>query len=249
MFVLFTIGVSGLMGFVFLENGNRNISKIIINIDRKTEKGFLSAEKIKTIIEQKDSLLSRKVKDINTVSIEKTVKQNVYVEHADVYLNMDKNIVVNILEKKPLIRIYTKNGNGFYVGESGEMFPLSPNFTARVLIANGYINAAFNKKKATVFDTVYQNTHLTDLFELTHLIKKNKFLNAQISQVYVNSKGEYDLIPELGEHLIRIGSIEDAQEKLERLVIWYKKAFVKEGGEQFSVISLKFKDQVVCTKK
>lgn len=249
LFVLFTLGVAGLMGFVYLENGKQPVKGVVIRIDRETEKGFLSSEKIKTMVEQNDSILFRQVKEVNTRKIEKLVNQNVYVETADVYLNMDKNIVVNISEKIPLLRVYSKKGKGFYIDKKGVLIPLSQNYTPRVLVVNGYINTIFENEHTSIFDTIYKATPLADLYELSNLITANSFINAQISQIYINSKGEYDLIPELGDHLIQLGSIENAKEKLEKLEIWYKKALVREGWELYSVVNLKYKDQVVCTKK
>ncbi|RKY94428.1 MAG: hypothetical protein DRQ13_08275, partial [Ignavibacteriae bacterium] len=40
-------------------------------------------------------------------------------------------------------------------------------------------------------------------------------------------KHEYDLIPEVGNHIIQLGSADNSMEKLDKLEIWYKKAFVK----------------------
>jgi cell division protein FtsQ len=249
LFVLFSLAVAGLMGFVYIENGKQPVKGVVIRIDRDTEEGFLSEEKIKILIEQNDSILFRQVNEVNTQKIEDLVNQNVYVETADSYLNMDKNVVVNISEKIPVLRVYSKKGKGFYIDKKGRLIPLSQNYTPRVLVANGYINATFEKENTSIFDTIYKTTPLADLFELSNLITANSFINAQISQIYINSKGEYDLIPELGDHLIQLGTIENAKEKLEKLEIWYKKAIVREGWDQYSVVNLKYKDQVVCTKK
>lgn len=49
LFVLFTLGVAGLMGFVYIENGKQQINGVVIRIDRDTENGFISAEKIKEL--------------------------------------------------------------------------------------------------------------------------------------------------------------------------------------------------------
>jgi cell division protein FtsQ len=241
--------VAGLMGFVYIENGKQPVKGVVIRIDRATEKGFISSDKIKTLVEQNDSILFRQISEVNTSKVENLVNQNVYVETVDVYLNMDKKVVVNISEKIPLIRVYSKKGKGFYIDKNGALIPLSQNYTPRVLVANGYINTSFENEHTSIFDTIYTTTPLADLYELSKLITANNFINAQISQIYINSKGEFDLIPELGDHLIQLGTIEDAKEKLEKLEIWYKKALVREGWDLYSVVNLKYKDQVVCTKK
>lgn len=249
LFIVFVIAISGLMGFVYIENSKQTIKGVIVRIDRDTDKGFLSNEKIKKEIEETDSLLFRQVKDVNTEGIEEMIAKNIYVESADVYLNLDKNIVINICEKNPVIRIYSKKGKGFFIDEKGHLLPLSPNYSPRVLIANGYIDAAFEDPNITIYDSIYKSSPLADLFELSKLIQENKFINAQISQIYVNSVGEYDLVPVVGDHLIKLGNSKNAKQKLDKLEIWYKKALIKEDWNRYSIVNLKYKDQVVCTKK
>lgn len=90
---------------------------------------------------------------------------------------------------------------------------------------------------------------MIDLFELTKIIRQNNFLQALISQIYVNSKGEFDLIPQLGKQIIHLGSIENIEKKLNKLEIFYKKAMMKAGWEKYATINLEYKDQIVCTKK
>ena len=44
--------------------------------------------------------------------------------------------------------------------------------------------------------------------------------------------------------------MEDASQKLKNLELWYKKAMVKEESwNKYSIINIKYKDQVVCTQK
>lgn len=90
---------------------------------------------------------------------------------------------------------------------------------------------------------------MADLLKLTELINQNIFLKAQISEIYVNSKGEYDLIPQLGNHLIRFGTMNDARAKLNNLDIFYRKALICEGWDKYETINLKYKNQVVCKRK
>ena len=74
-------------------------------------------------------------------------------------------------------------------------------------------------------------------------------LKAQINQIYVNSKGEYDLIPELGDHVVQFGTIENAQNKLCNLGAFYRKTLTSNDWDNYKIINLTYKDQIVCTKK
>ena len=102
---------------------------------------------------------------------------------------------------------------------------------------------------SNIYDTIYDNTVFQELFFLTKLINQNSLLEAQINQIYVNSKGEYDLIPELGNHLVQLGTLNDIQNKLQNLEGYYRKNLKSSDWDKYKIINLTYKDQIVCTKK
>jgi cell division protein FtsQ len=65
----------------------------------------------------------------------------------------------------------------------------------------------------------------------------------------VNGKGEFELIPRVGAHIIEFGKAEDIEEKFEKLWILYNEGFYNTGWNQYDKISLKYKNQAVCTKR
>ena len=249
LFGIFAVALIGLMGFIYLEQGKKPVTDVVINISRPSPDGFLDTTMIKQALVFADSLERVSVKDISLRKIEKSVLENPFAEAADAYVNIDNELVINVKEKTPVLRVFNKKNAGFYIDNRGKILPLSDNYAPRVLIANGYFDVPYKKGHPEVSDSVYKNTPLADLFHLTQLIRKNNFLNAQISQIYVNSKGEFDLVPELGNHLIRLGTMDDIQDKLEKLELFYKKALVSEGWNKYEIINLKYKNQVVCEKK
>ena len=87
------------------------------------------------------------------------------------------------------------------------------------------------------------------VFYLYSKIANNNFLNSQIGQIYVNSKGEYDLVPLLGEHLVKLGPLENIDEKLINLEAYYRKNLTIPDWDKYRTINLTYRDQIVCTKK
>jgi cell division protein FtsQ len=58
-----------------------------------------------------------------------------------------------------------------------------------------------------------------------------------------------ELTPTVGSQQIILGKIENYKENLEKLRLFYEKGLSKVGWNNYSVINLKYKNQVVCTKK
>jgi cell division protein FtsQ len=53
----------------------------------------------------------------------------------------------------------------------------------------------------------------------------------------------------VGGQTILLGSVQDFETKLDNLMLVYKKVFSKAGWAMYDTVSLKFKNQVVCTRK
>jgi cell division protein FtsQ len=90
---------------------------------------------------------------------------------------------------------------------------------------------------------------LKDVKELTTFISNDPFWNAQVAQIDIVGDKNFELIPTLGNHVIRIGSADALEEKLNRLFVFYKNVLSKTGFDHYSVIDVQYKDQVVATQK
>lgn len=238
-----------LTGFIVTKNQNTAIADIDVSIYRNTEKGFLDRNTILTTINSIDSIKNLSVKDINPRIIERILNKNPYIEEVDCYVTINGKLLINVKEKNPIIRIYNKNGNSIYLDRNGDIIPISNSYTPRVLIASGYILDEVTNFNTNICDTSYNYSTYRNLFQLTKQIKSNKLLSSQINQIYYNSKGEYDLIPELGDHIIKLGKLNDMATKLENLDAFYRKNMVTADWNKYNTINLKYKDQIVCTKK
>ena len=216
---------------------------------------------------------------IDIKQLEKLLKNNASIDDADVFTTIDGRLVVKIEERTPIIRIYNSFGESFYLDQEGSIMPLSDKYTARVLLAHGNINIPFStvyrledlenklsrlfrrKNSSAVENTQLFNrlkmdaqdlpgaTELNDLFKLAQFINQNEFWKAQVSHIYVNQQEDIELSPRVGHHNIIFGSVDNMEEKFDKLDLFYKKGLNRTGWNQYETINLKFKNQVVCTKK
>jgi cell division protein FtsQ len=68
-------------------------------------------------------------------------------------------------------------------------------------------------------------------------------------QIYVDENGELLLIPRVGDQKIVFGKTDNIIKKFDKLSLFYRKGIVGNGWKKYSTINLKFKNQIVCTKK
>jgi len=189
------------------------------------------------------SLVGLPLGAINMERVEEVLEADPFVLDAEVYVDAQQVIFINVRQREPILRVIDDNGLNYYLDKEGNKMPLSKHFTANVLVANGNI-----PPHVTNFLTKRKHA-LRDLFELTNRILNDKFLRAMIEQIYVNDKGEYILTPILGNQKILLGPYENIENKFFRLKTFYKEAIPYAGWKRYKTINLKFKNQVVCKKR
>ena len=69
------------------------------------------------------------------------------------------------------------------------------------------------------------------------------------NQIYIERNGDMMMVPKVGDHVIELGTIDDLDNKFSNLLTFYLNGMPRAGWNTYSKISLKFKGQVVCTKK
>jgi len=247
--IIYALGIAGLMSFIIIKNGDNLVPSTDINIFRETKNGFLDKDEIMKEMNNFQNLDSIEVKQLKIGKLEKEVLKGPYVQSVDAFTNIDGKLIVNVSEKIPVVRIFNKKSTGYYLTEDGDILPLSDNYSARVFVVNGYINIPLNEGFNNVSDTVYQKTSLEGILKLCNTLRNNEFLKSQINQIYLNSKLEFELIAEFGNHTIIVGDLNNLDKKLQKLEAFYKQALLEEGIDKYKTINLKFDGQLVCTKK
>lgn len=237
------------MAFIIINSDNEKITSVDVDIFRNDCKGFIDNDIVLRSINNIDTISDLSKDAINNRDIEHKLSLNPYIEEVDSYITLDGKLKINIKEKTPVLRVYNTEGNSIYLQANGNFIPISNRYTPRVMIASGYINEEINDLQTNIYDSIYDSSHFRSVFYLNSKIAENNLLNSQISHIYVNSKGEYDLVPVIGDHIIKLGSLENLNEKLQNLEAYYKKNLTRDNWDNYRTINLSYKDQIVCTKK
>jgi cell division protein FtsQ len=260
--VLMLGGLVVSLGFIATKQKTILCKSLTINIDHSKDDYFVEEEDIRAILSEKgDTIKDQPLSNINIGMLEKIIKNNPFVENAEVYSSIGGEVEIDVKQRNPIVRINGQKDN-FYMDENGVFMPLSDKYTARVIVVSGYIFEPYAYGEARLLsrkndeDTLYfpniapYKYSLKDtLFTLAKFINASDFWKAEIEQVYVTQNHEMELVPTVGNHRIVLGDISDMEEKFNKLMIFYQKGLSKTGWNKYSIINLKYKDQVVCTKK
>ena len=209
-------------------------SKVQIQVDTDGDLFFINTEMIENMIFSKvDSLIGKAYEDINIYLLEEFINEHPNIKKAELYLTLDGTLSVDVKQRVPLVRVFEEN-ESYYLDEEMNNFPLSDQYSARVL---------------QVYWDKITESRITILDSLIDLIDSDKFLKAQITAIAFDENNEIVLYPRVGGHKIIFGKAEDFRNKFEKLKVFYRKGLEKVGWDRYSMINLKYHNQVVCTKR
>ena len=242
------------LGFVY-ENRQKVIcDKINISISDEDMNKFLKKEDIFKVLDKyKLDMIGKPIDSINTLLAKTLISKNRAVRTSAVYTTIDGKLNIRVEQRRPILRVTNQKLQNYFLDETGYLIPLLSQYTAYTLIANGYISEPFDVTvERNIFpsrkDTIIMPNVIYDLFNVANYINKDEFWKSQIVQIYVDKKGELELIPRVGSQIIVLGNSNDLDIKFRKLKAMYR-AFNEIGWNQYKIINLKFKDQVVCTKR
>jgi cell division protein FtsQ len=214
--------------------GAQKCTEVVVQIKDSTEHPYVSTSEIRHLMELNDlNLVGQRLDEIDYRRVEHVVSVLRMVNRAECYSSNSGKVIVQVWQYAPVLRVMQEHGS-FYIDDSGERIDISYNSAADVLVASGYIR---------------DSMHVKRLFRMALLLRQDPFWNVQIEQIYVEPNGDWTLIPRVGDYEIHFGLPNDVEDKLQRLKLFYLKALPKVGWERYSSISVKFKNQIVCTKK
>lgn len=250
-YILIPVLLSLLVSFASITNSSKSCSGLHVYIEE--DASFIdSARVVEKIYERFDTLQGQKWENISLSALEELVDNIHFVEEGQVYRTVDNIIVVKINQRTPVARIINIYNESFYLDENGLLMNISQDYTARVPIVAGSVSAGYsplvNLADTTATDRPDNYKVLEDLYQLISFIRKDSFLHAWVDQIYINHKGEFELVPKNGAHTIELGSIDKMETKFEKLKIFYAEGLTRTGWDNYKHLNLKFNNQIVCTK-
>jgi cell division protein FtsQ len=242
-----------LMNFKWIKQAEQNCLSVNIKLYEKNGVQFLTKKDVARKIESKHpNIVGMSLSNIKLDEIETSLLEIPQVKSVKAYLDIGGDLNVSIKQRVPVIRLHRDNGDGYYIDQEGVFFPLSSNFSYRVLVVNGNV-ARFptvkNIAELKADKVLAKRSNLDELYSLGLFIQENSFWKAQIQQAHVNEKQEVTLIPRVGSHIIELGKCTQLETKFNKLKTFYEEGLRYTSWRAYSKINLEYKNQVVCTKK
>ncbi|MBP3426316.1 MAG: hypothetical protein J6K81_06335 [Rikenellaceae bacterium] len=290
--------------------------------------------------------LGENITDVNVAELQRFVGDQVLVKKANVYVDMNGVLSVEVSQHKPVARVKTSNGYDFYLTDEAWILPPTTSYAAHVPLITGNVNLMFptkyygdyeqikvrmvdeyrttinnmdsnlmqlrgsiatlkgqraekkaeragrfwreerrkmfeqgkqeqlrrlnddidncekrlaemEKKRVAVVENQKKSAkrylYLYKLLNFVKFVEDDDFWHAQIVQINVTSSEGYDspqveIVPRVGRHVACLGEIEQAEQNLDKLMLFYREALAWEGWDEYNYIDLRYENQIVCSK-
>ena len=188
----------------------------------------------------KGNIKGVQVSSFNLHELEVMLEHNKWINDAELYFDNHDVLHITITEREPIARIFTTGSNSFYIDSAGKIIPLSDKLSARVPVFTGFPDKKILSGK--------DSSLLNDVKTMANYIIHDSFWMAQVAQVDITEDRTFEMIPLVGNHLVKLGTAEGVERKFRRLMIFYQQVLSKTGFDKYKVIDVQYKGQVVASR-
>lgn len=203
-------------------------NKISVKLNEKTPVYFIDEKDILEMVNKANP--SRKVGELNIPELEKKINALPAVDSANVYLNLNGNLNLDIKQRVPVFRL-NNNGKDFYVDEKGVEFPISKTYSHPCMLVTGGVKKDEYEKLA----------------ELVEKIDKDDFSKKYFIGISKARDGDYSLLTSEGNYRVEIGDLENIDFKVKGFKTFVEKYLVYQDPVKYNMVSVKYDNQIVTT--
>ncbi|MBR5984247.1 MAG: hypothetical protein IK025_11095 [Bacteroidales bacterium] len=226
-----------------------------VSIEIDNSYAFINKDVVLKMLDDGGMVLDSTVKysEIDFAGIERLINENVYVEETQAYGDFKGNVFVKIKQRDPMLRVITEDTASFYLDRDKKVMPLCDYFSADMLVLSGHLRSDcfYSSDSVDNYSVNHDKNSLNidDICVFVNYLQSDDLWRNQITQVYVNESNELELVPRVGNHIILLGGLDDYETKMDKLEAMYSEGFDITGWNAYSVVNLKFKNQVICKRR
>nr|WP_242085599.1 cell division protein FtsQ/DivIB [Aestuariivivens sediminis] len=219
-----------LFGFASIRNKARTVTPPNIKFIGENNLFITNQTVSKLLIQNQHGVKNVLKETLDLNELERALNSNPMIKSAEVFVSVNGTLNADIEQKTPIARVHTNAS--YYIDDEGAYMPLSVNYSARVPLISGYV----------------EKNNLNNIYKVAKTVHEDDFLKKNVIEIYQNNKKEIFLKLRRCDFVVKLGTIELLDKKINNLKVFYKKNLKEHTLSSYSVINLQFDNQVVCTK-
>ena len=239
--LLILLGAVALAVLVVVANVTRSratVRGIEVNIRYGRVPELVNGQTVRdSILTAIPALMQQQVGRVDRQEVAEAAARVPYLKDVQASMSVSGKVVVRARQRRPIARLYY-NAKELYFDAEGSLMPATG--SCNVLVAGGDFTEPLRPDSL--------NAQMTDLLQLASFLDREEKYGCLIDQIFIESDRDVMMVPKLGNHVVELGHVENLNEKFSNLLTFYRKGMPLAGWDTYSRISLKYHNQVVCTK-
>ena len=231
LITLFAVGMLIVLIFVVPSNGTQKCENIHLVVSDYDEFKFISDNDVRLQLQNSGVYPVGKLhSDINLTEIEESLLKLNMIKDVTCYFSNNGDVNVSVTQRVPLFRVM-QGGSSYYIDNERKRMSTSIRFSAYVPVVTGNVNFDFAS---------------TNLYDFVVYLQSESRWRSAFTQINVTPDLKVELVPRVGDFIIKMGTLDRYESKLNKLDKFLKVLPKYHSWDKYSVINLEFKDQVVC---
>ena len=211
------------------------VRDVRVDIDYQGSDTLIPPERVKElVITAIPQIYTTRLKQVDLSAVEKAAAASPYLADCQAGTSIGGAVVLFARQRRPIVRVFT-GGTEYYLSACRHRLPVSSCGNSNVIVAGGNIPA--------------KGKGLDDVWALADYLDSNPDYGVLFDQIYRDAKGDLFLTPKIGSHTVQVGSPVNLDEKFRNLLVFYTKGLPQAGWDTYSQVSVKYRGQVVATKR
>lgn len=180
------------------------------------------------------SLVGMPVTSLSLHKLEKRIGASPWVRKAELFVDSKQILWVKVSEREPVARIFTVDGQSWYLDSSATRLPLKEYDPVKLPV---FTSCPLDLKTARqiVLVSAYLSAH--------------PFWRDMVEQVDLDASDEFELMPAIGDCVLMIGDTSDLDNKFNRLFLFCKDMAPKLGWNKYAALDARFAGQIIGVKR
>lgn len=214
---------------------DRNSCKgVIVSMGDKGLSDTITVRGVKSeLMKYPRKIVGARMSTINTLDIEKYLMRLNNFENVQCFLSTNGVLNVRITPMIPEIRVFD-GSRSYYVNKDGKRINSKAEFFAEVPVVTGRFSDSLTPQ--TVLPVV-------------RFVQKDPVLSKLVAMYEVVDADNIMLVPKITGHVINFGDTTRLDEKRRMIMTAYKNIIPYKGWNEYDTISVKFKGQIVATRR
>lgn len=178
-------------------------------------------------------LLNRRASSINTLALQQHLSRISNFESVNCLMTSKGKLRVIVVPMIPEIRVFDGD-ESYYINKDGKRIGANAEFFSDVPVVRGKFSKDFPP---------------TAVLPVVRFVRNDSVLKHLVSMFEAEDADDILLIPRIAGHVVNFGDTLNLDRKRRALLTMYRKVMPYKGWENYDTISVKFRNQIVATRR